>query len=69
MIKKTALKPVATEPLPSQITLEHNNFSDLSDYTLLLELHFEHSKSLILLNIKLETFQHFLMSKIIAIIV
>ena len=68
IVKKTALKLVATELLPSQVTLEHNNLPDLPDYTSLLKLHFKHSKLLILLNIKLKAFQHFLMPEIIAIV-
>jgi hypothetical protein len=67
--EKTALKPIATETLPPQVTLERNNLPDLPDYTPPLELHFEHSKPLISPITELKTFQHFLTPEIIAIIV
>ena len=68
-VEKTTLKPVAIGPLPSQVTLQHNDLPNLPDYTPPLKLQFQHSESLISPTTELQTFQHYLTSEIVTIIV
>jgi hypothetical protein len=68
-VEKTALKPIATGPLPNDVGFDESHLPELPDYKPPLELHFQPSKSLATGQSELKTFQQLLTPAIIDIIV
>ena len=63
--QKTALKPVASGPLPKTLEIDVNRFPELPAYEPSLKLRFKHSKSLLQGLSQLDTFQKLLTLSII----
>ncbi len=67
--EKTALKPVATGPLPKTVEFDADHLPELPAYTPPLDLQFEASNSLLQGLTELQTFQKLLTPAIISAIV
>jgi hypothetical protein len=68
-VEKTALKPIATGPLPKAVSFDANNLPNLPTYELLLDLKFKALESLTTGLLKLETFKKLLTPAIINTII
>jgi hypothetical protein len=68
-VEKTALKPIATGPIPKAVGFDANNLPDLPTYESPFNLKFKASESLAIKLSELETFKKLFTPAIINIIV